>query len=190
MEEWRDVKGYEGIYQVSNEGRVKALERYVDNFWGTKQYVRERILKSYPTKGYLTLSLSKNGVPKKFYVHRLVAEAFITNPNNYPQINHRDENTQNNKVENLEWCDSKYNMNYGTIKERCKLNQPKRKKVFQYTLDGDLVKIWCSSRECGKDGFIQSGVSACCRGKIKNYKGFIWRYTNDMNIGLQRMVNQ
>lgn len=112
MEEWRDIEGYEGLYQVSNEGRVKALERYVDNYWGTKQYVRERILKGAATKGgYLEVTLCKNGKPKKFYIHRLVADTFIPNIENKPCIDHKDTNVLNNKVCNLIWCTPKENSN-------------------------------------------------------------------------------
>ena len=107
IEEWRDIKGYEGKYQVSNLGRVKSL-----NYNHTK---KEKILSDYPnTYGYLYVNLYKNGKGKPFYIHKLVAQAFIDNPNNYREINHKDENKQNNRVENLEWCNRKYNCNYGT----------------------------------------------------------------------------
>ena len=119
MEEiWKDIEGYEGLYQVSNMGRVKSVERMK---WSGKCYYKapERILK--PRKnggGYLVVMLSKNGKVKTCRVHRLVATAFIPNPNNLPQINHIDENKGNNHMENLEWCDSKYNNNYGTHNKR------------------------------------------------------------------------
>ena len=111
MEIWRDIKDYEGYYQVSNLGRVKAVER-IDN----KKHKRLESIKA-PTKdknGYVRISLFKNGEYKKKYVHQLVAQAFLPNPNNYTIINHKNEITDDNKVENLEWCTHKYNMNYGT----------------------------------------------------------------------------
>ena len=137
-EEWRDIKGYEGVYQVSNFGRVKSCERevhFVKNT-GTKftKHFRERILSpNLSTPGYLTVMLYKdncNGGPKqsrRLQIHRLVAEAFIPNPNNYPQINHKDEDKSNNCVDNLEWCTRKYNMNYGTLPSRISVKNKGRK---------------------------------------------------------------
>lgn len=108
IEEWRPIVGYEGLYEVSNLGRVRSFK------WG-----REEIRKLHITKkGYLEVGLCKEGKQKMFKVHRLVAQAFIPNPEGLPVINHRDENPKNNKVDNLEWCTYKYNSNYGTCKER------------------------------------------------------------------------
>lgn len=122
-EYWKDIKDYEGLYQISNLGRVKSLSRYVytsnPKFKGYR-CTKEKILKSGKTKkGYLIVVLRKNNKSKSMYVHRLVATAFIYNPNNLPEVNHKDENPLNNNVTNLEWCTHKYNGNYGTIKDRC-----------------------------------------------------------------------
>ena len=123
-EEWRDIKGYEGYYQVSNYGRVRSLDRVIDN----------RIIKGklkcikYSKLGYCIVSLYKNGTPKFYLIHRLVAEAFIPNINNFPQINHKNEIKADNRVENLEWCDSSYNINYG--KRNKIVTEKKSKKVF------------------------------------------------------------
>lgn len=107
MEVWKDVVSYEGLYKVSNIGRVKSLK-------GT-----EKILKTHQVRdGYLTVMLYKDKIPKRMSVHRLVAIAFIPNKNNYPFVNHKDENKKNNHVENLEWCTNEYNMSYGTLGER------------------------------------------------------------------------
>lgn len=112
MEIWKDVVGWEGLYQVSNEGRVKRLS-------GTNQCSAERLLKPEIMKhGYQRYKLYDSGRNQKILAHRLVAEAFIPNTNNYPEVNHKDENPSNNRVENLEWCDHTYNMNYGTCRER------------------------------------------------------------------------
>ena len=112
IEEWKDVKGYEGLYMISNLGRIKSLQ-------GCKYRKQERILKQYKkTGGYYQVSLSKNHKSKWFTVHRLVAINFIDNPNNYPQINHIDENKSNNSASNLEWCTAKYNNNYGSLPEK------------------------------------------------------------------------
>ena len=159
-EYWKPVVGYEGLYEVSNLGRVKSLK-----------FGKERILKPQKdTSGYLCVTLCKNNNQCQFKVHRLVAEAFIPNPNNLPQINHKDECKTNNIVSNLEWCDRKYNVNYGTRTEKCS------KKVYQYTLDGKFVKEWKSTAECGRNGYNYGNVAACCRGKLKKYKNFIWKY--------------
>lgn len=111
MEEWKDIQGYEGKYQVSSCGRVKTL-----NYKRTGQ---ERIMKQRANnKGYKYVNLCNNGKMKSYLVHRLVATAFIDNPNNYPCVNHKDEQSYNNFVENLEFCTYEYNNNYGTVKER------------------------------------------------------------------------
>lgn len=112
---WKDIEGYEGLYQVSNLGRVRS----VDRIGGRGRRFNGRILKpKVKTGGYLLVNFSKEGKRKMFSVHRLVAQAFIPNPEGLPQINHKDENPSNNRVENLEWCDGKYNCNYGIRNER------------------------------------------------------------------------
>lgn len=133
MEIWRDIPGFEGLYQVSNLGRVRSLDRVVrrNTFCGQIQERRKgRILKtiSKPT-GYLFCSLSKDNTPETRLIHRLVAEAFIPNPNNYPCINHRNEDKTDNRVENLEWCTQRYNVNYGTSRERASTNNPLCKRI-------------------------------------------------------------
>ena len=102
---WKDIKGYEGKYKVSNLGNVYS-------------YLTNKKLKPGIDKGYLKVNLRKDGKTKQFTVHRLVAQAFLTNDNDYPCVNHKDENPSNNNVDNLEWCTYEYNNNYGTIKER------------------------------------------------------------------------
>ena len=104
MEEWRDIQGYEGLYMVSNLGRVKSL-----NYHRTG---KERIMKpSDNGHGYLFVVLCKDGKDKNCRINRLVAQAFLPNPDNLPEVNHKDENKYNNCVENLEWCDRSYNVN-------------------------------------------------------------------------------
>lgn len=172
-EEWKDIKGYEGLYQVSNLGRVKSLERVSIQ----KHKIKEKIRAcNYDKDKYLILNICKDRKTRTFKVHRLVAEAFIPNPDNLPEVNHKDEDKTNNKVDNLEWCNRKYNMNYGTIKQ--KFIEKRGKKVYQYDLQMNFIKKWNSTRECGKKGFFSSAVSACCLGKLKHYKGFIWSYKN------------
>lgn len=175
---WKDIDGYNGDYQISNFGNVKSLKNN-----------KEKLIKPFFTKsnkeGYLIVNLCKNNKRKINLVHRLVAEAFIPNPNNFPMINHKDENKLNNHVNNLEWCNSKYNNNYGTLRERMK--EKLSYKVAKYDLNGNLIKIYNSAHEAAKENNIdQGGISLCCRkiavkkdGKIQRhltYKGFKWEY--------------
>ena len=174
MEEvYKDIEGYEGLYQVSNKGRVKSLKN--------NKTKKEKILKPFIVKGYLQVILCKNNTIKGLKIHRLVAKSFIENPNNYPCVNHKDECKTNNVVENLEWCTQKYNINFGTRNKRTSeklINRnDKSKQVYQYTKDGELIKVWESTRECGRNGFDQRHISDCCLGKQKTHKGYIWSYT-------------
>lgn len=184
-EVWRAVKGYEGLYQVSNLGRVKSLER-VDRLGRVKE---ERIMKLQKTRyGYLRVLLCKNGKAKRYSVHRLVAQAFLNNPDNLPVVNHKDEVKTNNFVfiqedgsvdfnkSNLEWCDDEYSINYGTRTER--MAKTKSKTVYQYTLDGTFVREWPSVQEVQRQtGWRASHLSECCRGKIRHAYGYVWSYT-------------
>ena len=170
MEEiWKDKKNYEGHYQVSNCGRVKSIK-----------FGKEKILKQHIRCGYYIVSLLKNCKSKTYSVHRLVAEAFLEIPEElrhlegtrYLQVNHKDENKLNNSVDNLEWCDAKYNTNFGTCIER--RSKKKSKPVLQYTLDGKFVREWESYRECRRNGFRH--VDDVCRGERKSCGGYIWKY--------------
>lgn len=165
IEEWREVPGYEGLYEVSDLGRVRR---------------NGKILKPYKdTWGYLSVSLSKNGIRRVVSVHRLVAYAFIPNPNNYPQINHRDENKTNNAVENLEWCTCEYNQNYGTRNER--ISEKNSKPVLQFDLQGNFIREWPSGLKVEEETGIDSGsISKCCQGRygFKTAGSFIWKFKN------------
>lgn len=168
MEEiWKDIEGYEKLYQVSNLGRVKSLK-----------FGKERILKAIKGKdGYLRISFCKERKIKTFLVHRLVAFAFIPNPDNLPQVNHLDENKQNNISSNLEFCDAKYNINYGTHNKRqseSNTNHPSKSKKVLCVETGE---IYPSTMQVERElGFPNVSISAVCTGKIKTYKGFHWRY--------------
>ena len=121
IEEWRSIEGYEGLYEVSNTGRVRSVDRYVKVGYGGYRLHKGKILKlELCNCGYYSVEITYKYKRNHFYVHRLVAEAFIPNPDNLAQVNHKDEDKTNNNVENLEWCNRKYNMNYGTRAERRK----------------------------------------------------------------------
>lgn len=165
IEVWKDIEGYEGHYQVSNQGRVRSLK-----------FEKKRILKPHRDKGgYLLVNLCNNSEMKTFKVHRLVAKVFISNPQNLPEINHKDEIKTNNCVENLEWCDRKYNINYGTHIQR--RSDKRSKPVIQYSKYGEFIKEWKSAIEIQiQFGYYHSNISRCCNGKRKSAYGFVWRY--------------
>lgn len=186
-EEWKDIPGYQGIYMISNLGRVKSLERTL-NYEPSESYPngRTRVLKEKilspcrDKKGYLFVQLFINGNFRSKKVHRLVAEAFIPNPLNLEQVNHKDENKQNNKLSNLEWCTNIYNSNYGTGKYRKVLN--KRIPVVQYTKENVLVREYESATAATKVLGVSQGccrqILQTCRGKFKTAFGYIWKFKN------------
>ena len=157
-EEWRNIKGFEGLYQVSNLGHVKSLN-----------YLRKGI-SSYLTPlfnhDYYLVNLYKDKKVYHFKVHRLVAEAFLPNPNNLPQVNHKDENKLNNSVDNLEWCDQTYNIRYS-----------KAVKVGKFK-NNELIKVYSAMADVKLDGHLPSKVCQCCKGEYgrKHHHGFEWHY--------------
>lgn len=180
---WRDIKGYEGIYQVSSKGRVKSLERDIICKNGRKQHRKERILKgSLDMRGYLQVSLGNTKGERKFlWIHRLIAEAFIPNPENKPQVNHKDEVKTNNCVENLEWMTAKENINYGTHNER--VAKAQSKPVAQYTKTGELIEVYPSTHEAGRQLDIKHGpIGNVARGEQKTAYGYIWKYVENDKI--------
>ena len=176
---WKDVVEYEGLYKVSNKGNVYSVGR--KHARGVNRGGRT-LKPSYNSRGYLTVGLSKNGKPKSRTVHRLVAEAFIPNPYGLPQVNHRDEIKDNNNVENLEWCDARYNTNYGTRTERTS------KKVRAVNIKTGEVFTFNSTHDAGRKGYDQGSVAKACKGVFKTvtgklvggdgrtYKGCRWSY--------------
>lgn len=180
IELWRDIRGYEGIYQVSNLGRVKSLNHIIILKNGKQRLSRGKILKLEKSQfGYLRAQLVVANHHKKVAVHRLVAQAFLPNPFHFTQVNHRDENKENNNFFNLEWCSRKYNDDYGTRNQRISrtmINGKTSKKVAQYSLDGELIKVWKSAAEAGRHGFNQPHITDCCTGKRNQHVGYIWKY--------------
>lgn len=178
MECWRWVPGYEGWYQVSTRGRVRSVDRWVTDKNGIKYFIKGRILQPQRDRnGYLHIMLYRDGKHRKFYVHRLVAMAWLDNPENKPQVNHRDENPSNPDVFNLSYCTASENINYGT---RNKRHADSLSKPVQ-ALDpetGQVVKEFPSAKEAERNGFNLGHVAACCRGEYgyRTHKGYIWRY--------------
>lgn len=166
QEIWKEIEGTNGMYQVSNLGNVKSFTRFKKG--GLLKF-------GYFSNGYLFAHITINGKRRSYLVHRLVAEAFIPNPENLSQVNHKDENKTNNAVDNLEWCDCKYNNNYGThmerIKEKNRLSHGRP--VYCVELDRVFHSAMEAARFVGRNG---TNISAVCRGKEKTSAGYHWRY--------------
>ena len=187
---WADIKGYVGLYQVSNFGRVRRIRRVVTMQNHTEdgtQYTANRlyvgmIMKTRKTQfGYVSVQLCKNGKYQKLLVHRLVAQAFIPNPKHLPQVNHKDEDKTNNRLSNLEWCTASYNLNYNDG-QKVRLETRNKNKSYhyermvgQYSLDGTLIKTYKNSTETG---YCRECIRDCCLGKQQTSHGYIWKYVN------------
>lgn len=191
MEEiWKDVEGYEGLYQVSNLGRIKSLPRWIEFSDGRVRFYQEKIKKDKKVStGYRQVTLYRNCVNEYFYVHRLVAGAFIPNPNNLIDINHIDGNKTNNLVTNLEWCSRSENIKHAydtglRIAHTGDAIEKKSKAVLQFKEDGTFVAEYPSETEAAKKNMCkQSTISYYCRGNNKHkkmYMGYIWKYKNDV----------
>lgn len=174
IEEWRFVPAYEGLYMVSNKGRVINCRT-------------GKILKPGKDKdGYLQVHIFKDGKSKRFYVHRLVALAFIPNPENLPCVNHKDENKQNNCVENLEWCTNKYNLEYsGIIEKFQKAGTESIKTPIEVYKNGELVGVFCSQIEAARQlGLDKGNIGKVLKGKYSQTGGYSFKYANKDNCQL------
>lgn len=160
---WKDVRGYEGLYQVSNYGRVKRTFKK-----------KERFLSGRADKdGYIEVILSKNQTKKYVRLHRLVAETFILNPGNKPQVNHKDRNKQNNDASNLEWVTCSENVIHAFTTGRGVHHTP----VVQYEKNGEIVGFWDSIATASRSLNINSpNIVSCCHGRIPSAGGFVWQY--------------
>ena len=164
-EEWRDIKGYEGKYMVSNLGRVKSL-----NYSNTG---KEGILNARDNgKGYLRVILWKDGKDKKYRINRLVAQAFIPNPDNLPEVNHKDEDKTNNRVDNLEWCSRQYNIEYSQGKAVIGINK----------VSGLIVEFPSASEASRQTGINSRNICACLKGRQKSTGGFYWHYSESEEV--------
>jgi hypothetical protein len=181
QEVWKPVAGYEGVYEVSNHGRVRSL----DGFDWMGRRVKGKLRKTKKNnRDYVQMSLSKDGTIKYYLMHRLVAEAFVENPDKLPQVNHKDENKNNNCADNLEWCTNIYNRHYGTGLERAIKNHDyeqiahkNMRDLKQMTPDGELVALWHGVMTAYRaTGIHESGIRNCCYGKAKTAGGYKWAY--------------
>ena len=169
---WKDIKGYGGYYQVSSHGQVRSLDRIVMSGGYPRKIKGQILAQTTDRDGYKHLRLRKNGKEKSFFVHRLVAEAFVYNkkPDENLQVNHKDEDKANNHFSNLEWCTAEYNINYGTRNQR--LSKP----VIAYN-DRETL-FFNSMTEAVYEGFTLSAISKVVKGKTKTHKGYRWRLAN------------
>lgn len=177
IEDWKEIAGYEGYYEVSNMGQVRSVGRVVNTARGTR-YKRPHIMAHniHPITGYHMVCLAKDGTKRTFLVHRLVGMAFVENPDGKPQINHKNENKSDNRAENLEWMTSAENTNYGTATERrsAKLSISKCKSVAQIK-NGVIKAIFPSTLAAGI--IADPGhIGACALGKRKSAGGYQWKY--------------
>ena len=190
MEEWKDVVGYEGMYQVSNHGRVKSLDREIESIRCGKEFRythKGMLIKAEPRNhGYLSVSLyghgGKNGRFKQKSVHRLVAEAFVPNPNGFGEVNHIDEDKTNNFADNLEWCDRKHNCNHGTIIQRRSqkaTNGKKSRPIVQMGMNGEYIATFPSMAEANRTfGFAQGNIHKAIHGVYSQAYGYKWKYAD------------
>lgn len=179
QEIWKDIKGYEGLYQASTLGQIKSIGKLVNgsNQYGVKfkYFKKDKILTPIINNhGYTQVSLYKQGKRTERRIHQLVAETFIPNPSDYSVVNHIDGNKQNNCINNLEFCTQSHN-----VKEsyRLGLQKPNKKKIKQYDLHGNFITIW-DSINSARSFYNNSHISDCCRGSRKNAGGYIWRYAD------------
>lgn len=192
MEIWKDIKGFEEYYQVSNYGNIKSLTR----FDGIRERQGQEIKQSLKYNGYLQVGLRKNSERKFYSVHRLVAIHFIDNPENKPQVNHIDCNKQNNNINNLEWATSKENLHHAKI-NGLRNNMPKGEKhpsfgkfaensktakpVIRYERKTGKTKLYEAKILAKNDGFDVTSISKCCHKKLKTHKGYEWYFEKDFD---------
>lgn len=194
MEEiWKDIKGYEGLYQISNLGNVKKIKNKKYNI--NKKEVEEKEINKYISigkhkLGYKNVKLTdKNGIRKNLFLHRIIAEAFIENPNNFNIINHKDGDKSNNDINNLEWTSQKDNVNHAwknglceNVRKVCAINgRKKSKKIIQKNKNGEVIKVWNSTMDIERElGILHNNITSCCKHYNRTAGGFIWEYYKEL----------
>lgn len=189
---WNDIIGYEGYYQVSSIGRVRSIDRASDVEYSNRKKsnsrFKGRILRpSKNCQGYQQVILHKGSVGKSYRINRLVAEAFIPNPYNLPIVNHKDENPRNNRIENLEWCDYKYNANYGNCRNKMSkshMGKAKNRKPIVCIETGDYFESSCEAER--KIGIRARCIRHACSGEYKTSGGYRWRWATKEEIYAHR----
>ena len=183
---WKEIEGTNGLYLISDEGEVFSVR--------TNKCKKM----TYGKYGHCRVELCIDGLSRHVSVHRLVAEAFIPNPNNYPIINHKDENPRNNRVDNLEWCTYKYNTNYGSCLEKMAKNHhyvsgeenAKSKKVYRFTLTGELIAEYGSVGEASRmTGLNRKSIAKACNGGLKKYAECCWSYENKSEYSAEKNIS-
>ena len=201
IEIWRDIKDYEGLYKVSNLGRVRSVDHYVKHSYGGLRLVKGKLLSINNINGYSVVSLSKNGKTKTYKLHRLVAQTFISNPNNKPHIDHINTIRTDNRVENLRWVtvtenhnnplslehlsnaikghvvseETKEKIRQKHLGKRCGSENPNSKKIKQLTLNNELIRVWdCLKDACNELNICSSCISSCLSGRYKSAGGYHW----------------
>jgi len=176
-EKWRQIPRLDGTYFVSTLGNVKRVEHIRVNSRGIPHHIKEKAISQGNDKdGYKQVCLhTSDGRQHQRKVHRLVAEAFIPNPNDYPCVNHKDECKSNNSVSNLEWCTRTYNINYGTTKQR--IAKSLARPIAQFSKNGKLIAKFGSAKEAQRElGYADWYIGACCKGKVHQAYGYVWKY--------------
>jgi hypothetical protein len=183
MEKWVDIEGFEGFYQVSDLGRVRSVDRVVVGRFGDYKAKGRVLAQKDNGYGYLRVVLAKNGRMSNKYVHRLVASTFIGNPLNLEEVNHKDENKSNNKADNLEWCTSSYNINYGERSKKAVETKNRRKSigaeraVLKLSKNGDVLEEYKSVKSAAqKNGVFRANINKCCNGQYSQTGGFMWKF--------------
>lgn len=190
MEEeiWKDIPGYEGLYLISDLGRVKSLDTHVRTKGDGMALRKGRMLIQVPDElGYCKVTLCKNGVHKDFRVHRIVAIVFVPNPYGYNVVNHKDRNPSNNAASNLEWCDTAYNVTYDGARRRSSETRYKNKKGFknvaQYDMAGNLIAIYDSTASAAREtGCHQGAISNNCVKRSNSAGGFRWSFISGTKL--------
>ena len=179
MEQWRDIEGYSDLYMISDHGRVMRIGQDITRKDGAQVYYPTRLLK--PRKnsaGYLRVQLCRNGRPKWFFIHRLVAEAFCGGYFEGAEVNHKDENKENNHAMNLEWCTPSYNCSYGSKPEATR--RAHSKMVVQYSLSGERLRYFPSTHSAAREtGCNQGHIASVCNGRRETTGGYIWKYAGE-----------
>ena len=176
MAEWKPLERYDGLYLISDEGEIFSTRS------------KRMLTPIVQSNGYVRIELNVNGENQKEYVHRLVAECFIPNPNNYPIVNHKDENPRNNRADNLEWCSYQYNSNYGKCQKKIQENRTyssgaenaKSKRVYQYDLEGNFIAEYGSTGEAARvTGLAAPNIARAAAGTRRQYAGYVWSYKKE-----------